>query len=107
MDTPKDHSILNRPFEFRVTGFNFQDDLYDPDEAFIILTLQRESEVKKLKFWRPADIYIEKGFPMQTGGLCILDVSDRHWENINIEVSDFESVAGGVYFYSKSVELLD
>ncbi|MEI1280573.1 hypothetical protein V6Z05_19740 [Leptospira venezuelensis] len=105
-NSSNDHPILNRAFEYRIVGFNFQDNLYDPEESYLTLTLQKDSEIKTLRFNMPVDIYIEKGFPLHTGGLCILDVKDRQLENINVQVADFESTSGGIYFYAKSVELI-
>ncbi|EMO54170.1 hypothetical protein LEP1GSC172_3872 [Leptospira noguchii] len=40
-DEVKYHSILERPYEYRIVGFNFQDNLNDFRNLFIELTLQK------------------------------------------------------------------
>ncbi|KPA33366.1 Uncharacterized protein AMR50_1908 [Leptospira interrogans] len=52
---------------------------------------------------QPSGIRIEDGFPSPTGGLCILDISERQWEGKLIEVTDFESGHGAIHFFAKSV----
>lgn len=34
-----------------------------------------------LKYLQPPGIRIEDGFPSPTVGLCILDISERQWED--------------------------
>ncbi|EMM98484.1 hypothetical protein LEP1GSC021_2540 [Leptospira noguchii str. 1993005606] len=99
----KYHSILERPYEYKIVGFNFQDDLNDFQNSFIELTLQKKSDIKILKFLQPSGIQIEDGFPSPTGGLCILDISERQWEDKLIEVTDFEASHGAIHFFAKSV----
>ncbi|TGK10131.1 hypothetical protein EHO58_01530 [Leptospira selangorensis] len=103
-DTDKYHQIIENANEYQIVGFNFQDDLSDIENSYIELTLQRQNEITKLKFAQPSEISIELGFPNQTGGLCVLDISDRQWENKLIEVTDFESSQGAIHFLAKSVE---
>lgn len=105
-DTPI-HPIINRPHEFDITRFDYQIDPRDFRNSFIDLTLQRGDEVRRLRFLRPRTLQIEDGFPMRTGGVIILDISDRQWEDLKVEVADFEASYGSVTFYAADVVDLD
>lgn len=100
----KQHTIIERPWEFRIVKFEYNSQSDEPDEHHIELWLQKGSQLKKLKFSFPTQLKIEEGFPAPTSGMIIFDVSNLQMENINVQVSDFESSWGTVSFYAKSVE---
>ncbi len=98
----KDHSIIESPWKYKIVGFNFQQNLQNKFEPYIDLTLQKDEEVRRLRFLSPKIIEL-KSFP-ETYGLCILDVSDRGME-CKVEVTDFEE--GRIHFFSRKVIDLD
>ncbi len=101
------HPIIDGPHNYDILGFYYKVDLNDPQESYIDLTLKKDSTVRRLRFYGPRDLEIEKGFPWATGGMEILDVSKRQLENINVWVNDFEASNGAVTFWAKSVFDLD
>lgn len=101
------HPIIEAPFNYDIIGFNYQVNMEDPLLSYIDLTLRKENIVRRLRFYGPRDLEIEKGFPMSTGGMEILDVKNRQMADINVWVNDFEASQGAVTFWAKSVIDLD
>jgi hypothetical protein len=99
-----DHSILTRAWEFEIVGLRLERDPIDGTEAFLDLTLQRGPERRILRFWSPRDLEIERGGPVMTSGLVILDLSARGLDRIAVKVDDFEASPGSVRFVARQVE---
>jgi hypothetical protein len=104
MEEIRDHAIIKNPWEYRIVQFNYNSYSPDHSEHYIDIWLQKDRELRKLRFLFPRQLKIEEGFPRPTMGMEILDVSHRQMENINVQVSDFENSNGAVTFYAKSVE---
>lgn len=102
-----EHPIIVRPHEFNIVGFYFHVEPENPLKSYIDMTLKKGSIVRRLRFYGPRDLAIEKGFPMPTRGLEILDVSARQMSDINVRVTDFEASPGSVTFWAKNVVDLD
>lgn len=100
------HPIIQRPWEYQVIGFNYQIPI-DETPAFIDLTLAKGPVLRRLRFLWPRDLTIERGFPTQTGGLEILDVTGRQMEGVGVRVHDFEATPGAVEFWAAEVLDLD
>ncbi|MDB5327093.1 MAG: hypothetical protein JWM57_2662 [Phycisphaerales bacterium] len=96
------HPILERAFEYDIIRFDFR---CDPQnwEQYLDLWLRRGEDVKVLRFLRPTGLKIEEGFPSPTRGMIILDVTHWGWENVGVQVTDFENSHGRIHFYAKSV----
>jgi hypothetical protein len=105
MDRKEDpyHSILERSWEYEVFTFSFYQWANGESEPFIDLTLKRDEEFRYFRFYSPRDLEIEKGFPNKTGGFCILDVSARGMEGLNVRVDDFEASWGAIRFWAREV----
>ena len=98
--------IIERPWEFEIRNFAY---FSDPDrwlDSYIDMTLVRGNSIRRLRFVAPQELEIANGFPVNTRGLQILDVSPRRMENIGIRVDCFE-MDGVISFWAKSVEDLD
>ncbi len=106
MSKPKDHSILQRPWQYDIEDFHYHVARNNPDGSYIDMNLRRDDELVKLRFHRPVNLKIEAGFPDATRGMVFYDVSGDFLENIGIEVADFEASQGSVTFSAKSVERL-
>ena len=97
-----DHPILDHPWEYEIVGFSY----FRPDdgtERYIDLTLRKDQVVRRLRFFGPQDIEIEKGFPSPTGGMYFSDVSARGLEGLGVRVADFEASPGAVRFWARAV----
>jgi hypothetical protein len=101
-----DHPIIEHPWKYSIVGLAFFRTLDNTEEAYIDLTLQSGSIIRRLRFFSPQDIYFENGFP-ESPGLCIRDVSKRGMENLRIQVDDFEAGPGGIHFWARDVVDLD
>lgn len=99
----KDHPIIEKGWEYEIIGFNFQKSLKKEFESYIDITLQKDEEIKRLRFLSPIGIKVEKDFAM-TYGFCILDVSDKFLDH-KIEVYDFENES--IKFRARKVVDLD
>lgn len=101
------HPIIDRPHEFVIVRLEYHNDPDDWRNSNLDLVLRREGEVRRLRFLRPQSLKIEEGFPSPTHGMVILDISDRQWDGLNVEVADFEASHGKIQFYAESVIDLD
>ncbi len=102
----RDHPIIDRPWEFEIRYFAYS---CDPDrwlESYIDMTVVRGDSIRRLRFTAPQELEIANGFPVNTKGLRILDVSQSRMEDIAIRVECFE-MDGVISFWAKSVEDLD
>lgn len=101
------HKIIDRPWEYEISGFNFQTPEEQGGESYLDLTLRKGDVTRHLRFYSPQDIEVEKGFPMRTGGLAIYDVSSRGLNGLGVRVDDFEASWGKVRFWARDVIDLD
>ncbi|MDO6385811.1 hypothetical protein [Uliginosibacterium sp. 31-12] len=104
MDAPKLHPILDRPYEYDLGDFRYHIDREDPGASFIEMTLCKNSDSLRLRFWQPINLKIEEGFPQATRGMVFYDRTADGLEDIKVEVADFESSWGAITFCARSVE---
>ncbi|MGC4031626.1 MAG: hypothetical protein QM754_07825 [Tepidisphaeraceae bacterium] len=97
------HPIIDKPWQFEIVRFDFHRDPGDRRSSYLDLWLRRGEELRKLRFLQPRSIQIEEGFPSRTNGMAILDVSSLGWEDVAVQVTDFEASNGAVTFYAKDV----
>ena len=98
------HPILSESWRFEVVALRLERDPIDGGEPFLDLVLRREHERRTLRFWSPGDLEIERGGPVMTSGLVILDVRARGLAGIGVKVDDFEASRGAVRFVARTVE---
>lgn len=107
LDLDPDHPILPEAWRHEVVGFRLDRIPEDGTEAYLDLTLMREGRRRRLRFWSPRDIQIERGGPCITFGLVISDLQSRGLEDVGVRVDDFEASQGAVRFVARAVEDLD
>lgn len=100
------HPIIERPHEYRIVDMRYYIGFGD-EEPFLDLFLSRGSTVRRLRFWSPSDLEIEKGFPGSTSGMQIFDVRDRQMDGLGVRVEDFEASWGAITFWAREVVDLD
>ncbi len=103
----KPHSIIKAPHNYRLIYFFYNCKSKNYLDHFIDIHLKNNNIIRRLRFIAPINLKIEKGFPLSTGGMEILDVSKNQLENINIEVRDFEANQGSITFDAKEIIDLD
>jgi len=96
-------SIIKNPHEYKLIFFGYYIDEDDNDHSYIDLFLKKDDITRKLRFMNPTQFTAELGFPHPTGGMEIIDISENHWEGINVQVRDFEANNGSYSFYAKSI----
>ncbi len=101
------HPIIDRPHEYDILRFDLHNDPLDCRNTYLDLTLRRQHVVRRLRFLRPQRIVIEEGFPASTRGMVILDIRDRQWDDLRVEVTDFEASHGKLTFVAADVIDLD
>lgn len=105
-DSPN-HPVIDRPFEFDIVRFDYHSDPDDYRNSYLDISLRRRTELRRLRFPRPQGLKIDEGFPNSTHGMLILDIRHRQWDDIGVEVVDFEASPGSVTFYAAEVIDLD
>lgn len=101
------HPIIEHPHEYEIARFDYHNDLEDSRNSFIDLTLRRGATQRRLRFLRPQRLVIDEGFPAPTHGMLILDIRNRQWEDLRVEVADFEASHGSIKFCAADVVDLD
>ena len=103
-----DHSIIDRPWEYDIVAIRIETSIASSEEPHLDLVLRRDDVVRRLRFFSPQDIGIEKDLFLQaTGGMQILDTRARQLEGLNVCVSDFEGHQGSITFWARDVINLD
>jgi hypothetical protein len=100
------HPILENPWKYAIESLHFHAGL-DGTEPYLDLHLSLDGAHRRLRFWSPQDIELEKGFFYATHGMAILDVSGRGLERLSVRVSDFEASSGSITFWARDVVDLD
>ncbi|MCI5144302.1 MAG: hypothetical protein D3923_01955 [Candidatus Electrothrix sp. AR3] len=104
--TDKPHTIIDKPHLYDVVYIEWNINPYDYKESHLILHLQKDDMIKKLKFIQPTEVEIEKGFNGVTcSGMEIIDVKDRQLDNIKVQVRNFEQDAGITFMAFDVVEI--
>ena len=104
MEKPSRHPILAMPHEYDIVDFRFFVNRQERIHSFIDLSLKKDEELVRLRFWQPVNLVIEQGFPAATAGMIFYDVSSYQLEDIGVQVADFESSNGSITFSAKCVE---
>jgi hypothetical protein len=97
------HSIIERPWQYKIISLCYYQSHPESIEPFIDLTLRKGNVLRHLRFYSPQELEIEKGFPYSTSGFCIYDVSARGMEGLGVRVDDFEAGGGAVRFWARKV----
>jgi hypothetical protein len=72
----------------------------DHSLSYLDLTLARDGFRRVLRFWSPGGVVFQTG---DTSGMEILDIRDRQWEGLGVEVSSSEQ-GPALTLYARSVE---
>ena len=78
-DSDPYHPIIDRPWEYHIVGFCFIRDLTDQLNARIDLTLQKGSDIRRLRFLGVQDISIGSGFPNSRADFASLMLAAGNW----------------------------
>lgn len=108
IDESRPHKIIDRPHEYRVIRLDLQIDHNHRENTFLDLTLLRKDVVRRLRFLRPTNLIIDEGFPEPTNGMQILDIRHKQWDDVKVQVTDFEGAShGAITFLAADVIDLD
>lgn len=97
------HPIIDRPGQYKIVRLDFNRDLNDARNSYLDLSLHRDGVTRRLRFLRPQRLVIEEGFPAATHGMIILDIRHRQWDDLRVEVADYEASRGAITFCAADV----
>ncbi len=101
------HPVNRGIHEYEITRLDYHHNPEDRREDYLDLVLRRGDSVRRLRFLGPTCLRIEDDFPSPTHGMVILDIRQRQWEGVGVEVDDFENCPGSVTFCARDVLDLD
>jgi hypothetical protein len=101
-----DHDVLPEAWRWEIVGFCLERAPEDGGEPFLDLTLRLGEARRRLRFWSPSDIEIERGGPSMTSGLTIKNLRPRGLDGLGVAVDDFEATIGATRFVARTVEAL-
>lgn len=101
------HPIIDKPYQYQIVRFDYRIDPDDHRNSIIDLVLRRDQVTRRLRFRGPQNLRIEAGFPQATSGMLLLDISHRKWDDLTVEVADFEATSGAITFYAADLIDLD
>jgi hypothetical protein len=88
-DGDPDHPILPEPWRWDLLEFTYRRDPDDWRKSYIDLVFTRDGEKRRLRFFAPQDVELSRGM-LSSDGLCIVDVSGRQLEGLQVRVASFE-----------------
>ena len=97
-----DHPVLDAPFRWTLVEFTYRRDMADWQQSHIDLVLERDGVRKRLRFFDPREVELDRGVP-NSSGLYIKDVSRRQMEGIGVRVGSFEPDWCVPHFWAASV----
>ena len=83
-----DHAIIDAPFRWELVEFTYRRET-DWGESYIDLVLARDGVERRLRFFGPQDLVLDRGLP-NSSGLYISDVTGRGMDGIGVRVGSFE-----------------
>ena len=101
-DGDPSHPILLEPWRWELLEFTYRRNPDDSRESYIDLVLTRDGEERRLRFFAPQDVALSRGLP-NSSGLCILDVSRRQLDGLQVRVASFEQSYGTPSFWAARV----
>ena len=106
LEQDPDHDVLSEAWRWEIVGVHLERAPEDGGEPFLDLTLRLGRDRRRLRFWSPSNIEIERGGPCMTSGLVIKDLRPRGLDGLTVAVDDFEATVGATRFVARSVEAL-
>jgi hypothetical protein len=99
-----DHGILPAAWAYEIVGLRLEKEPEDGLEPYLDLFLRKGTDRLGLRFWSPQDLEVERGGPVMTHGLRILDLSARGLDGLGVRVTDGEGTIGAIRFVARAVE---
>ncbi|HEY2378060.1 MAG TPA: hypothetical protein VGH98_18945 [Gemmatimonadaceae bacterium] len=97
-----DHPVLSDAWRYEIVGLRLELKPENSAEPFLDLTVDLDGSRRTLRFFSPQSIEIEEGGPV-SGGLKILDVSERQLDRLGVRVDDYEGRSGSLRFWARDV----
>lgn len=72
---------------------------------YLDIVLTKGVGERRLRFLSPQQVRIELrgGYPQECGDMIIIDISDRGWEGLGVEVTDGGASGSPVNLYAREV----
>ena len=101
----KVHPIINKPHRYKVIYFAYKIDNDDYKNTYIDIHFKKNNEIKKLRFFQPVELEIDKGFSGSISGMEILDIREQQLEDIGVKVGNFEQDSGVTFMAREVIEI--
>lgn len=101
-----DHPLMPCPSHWDLVEFLYRKSSTDPADSFIDLVFEREGQRRRLRFFGPQDLVMDRGLP-NSDGMIILDVSARQLEGLKVRVGHCDHPDGAPTFWAARVEEMD
>lgn len=98
------HSVLEDPYTYDIVEVRYT--ATAAPYGTLDLSLEKNGVRTVLRFTDVDQLEIDRGFPHDSIGLEILDVSGFGWEHARIRVDNFES-APGIRFWARDVHRIE
>ena len=100
----KDHSIIDRPWEYSLSEVCWG--VVSDGELYLDIVLTKGDSERRLRFARPQQVRIELsgGYPQECGDMVIIDIRDRGWEGLGVEVAEGGASGSPVMLYAREVQ---
>lgn len=106
----KYHPILEHPWEYSVSELHWgtTDDTFEKI-YYLDVTFTKNEIIIRLRFLNPQQVRIELSgkMPQGCGEMIILDIQDRGWEGMNVEVAEGGASGSPITLYAREVIDLD
>lgn len=114
MEFDKDFGVTHMNEQVLLSGFSnailidlrYQINPDDYTKSIIELEAQsRTGKRRKLKFEQISNLNVESGFSGNLTGMLIVDITNRQWDGLRIEVQNYEQDPG-ITFLAQNMEVL-
>lgn len=101
----KHHSILERPWEYLISEIQWGVANDGIGDTFLDVTFIKGASVHRLRFiaLRHTRLELSGAYPQDCGEMVILDIRDRGWEGLTVEVTEGGASGSPLTLYAREV----
>ncbi len=98
-----DHPIIDHPWEHSLSEVSWG--VASDGELCLDIVLTKGGSERRLRFVMPQQVRIELsgGYPQECGDMVIIDIRDRGWEGLGVEVAEGGASGSPVRLYAREV----
>lgn len=99
----KYHPIIDRLWEYAIREIVWS--ASGDGEYYLDISLTKGEGERRLRFMCPQQVRVELwgGYPQDCGDMLILDIRDRGWERLGVEVAEGGASGSPITLYAREV----